>query len=621
MKVVNSITELRTVSSAEFSHAFACGYHQAGDGGGGNYCIDPADTTGGDNGGTVIVATDGGRWKLVHQGAVSIKQFGAKVDGTTDDEAAVQAAINAVSHVCFPPGTCKINSTLTLRSHQCIELAPDAVIDFSGAGRNATLFLGSGTLGPYLPLTATGVAGSRTITVGSTAGFYVRDWIKIKAETLFSSSPDAAIGEINRIAEGNSAIPGDELTATSIPLVADLQSTYDANAGAAVARLTLVENVTICGGTLRGAPTDDNAQAAVDLTYALNCHVENVTIEQFDRHGVGCNNCIGTTVAGCRFYNERAITTGYGVSFSGAAADCIAATNHFDEVAHAMTATAIAVDHGIPRRILFSNNVVRNSSWRDGAGGDAIDTHRAGEDISIIGNTVLSSSGNGIHVECPTAVIIGNTINDSHDNAIQVENNANIDGGVLIANNRIERCGLHGIAVGQGDQSAYTEIVIQGNTVELAERGISVRASTTYPIVSRDVSITGNSIRDTRGDGINVFAIRCGAITGNSLSKIAGCGIKGDSLDSVSISGNSVVILPSPDEEQVGIKLSEDSAGGKSDHCSIVGNTIALNSGTTTKPGIKLDGVTHTAVVANVIRGFQGVQLGSDEGNIQANNI
>jgi hypothetical protein len=45
---------------------------------------------------------------------VSVKDFGAVGDGTTDDSAAVQAAVTAHAHVIFPAGTYKIISSVTL---------------------------------------------------------------------------------------------------------------------------------------------------------------------------------------------------------------------------------------------------------------------------------------------------------------------------------------------------------------------------------------------------------------------------------------------------------------------------------------------------------------------------
>ena len=93
-QVVSSVTALRALlKTSPSSKAFVTGYYADGDGGGGAYYYDSADTTSSDNGGTIIVATDGGRWKLVYTGAVSLKQFGAKMDNVTVDTVAVQAAV------------------------------------------------------------------------------------------------------------------------------------------------------------------------------------------------------------------------------------------------------------------------------------------------------------------------------------------------------------------------------------------------------------------------------------------------------------------------------------------------------------------------------------------------
>lgn len=119
-RVVDSIADLKALDKTLFTRANTFGYHDAGDeGGGAAYWCDLTDTTSADDGVSVIVAADGGRWKLVHNGTISVRQAGAKGDGTTDDTAAFAAVIAALpggGKVVVPTGFYRITSSLTLHS-------------------------------------------------------------------------------------------------------------------------------------------------------------------------------------------------------------------------------------------------------------------------------------------------------------------------------------------------------------------------------------------------------------------------------------------------------------------------------------------------------------------------
>lgn len=95
--VVANITALRALLKTGGPHAKTEGYSTAGDGGGWDYRLDLADTTSTDNGGSIIVATDGGRWKAIDTSEINVKKFGAKGDGVADDTLAIQAAFNSLT--------------------------------------------------------------------------------------------------------------------------------------------------------------------------------------------------------------------------------------------------------------------------------------------------------------------------------------------------------------------------------------------------------------------------------------------------------------------------------------------------------------------------------------------
>ena len=71
-QVVGSIAALKQLLiTSPSKYALVTGYYAAGDGGGGMYYYDATDTTTADNTGTVIVAADGGRWKMARYGFVT----------------------------------------------------------------------------------------------------------------------------------------------------------------------------------------------------------------------------------------------------------------------------------------------------------------------------------------------------------------------------------------------------------------------------------------------------------------------------------------------------------------------------------------------------------------------
>lgn len=75
--IVDNIAALKAQPKLGQKIVATLGYWAIKDGGHGIYWLDSADTTSVDNGGTIIVATDGGRWKLVYEDSLNIAQFGA----------------------------------------------------------------------------------------------------------------------------------------------------------------------------------------------------------------------------------------------------------------------------------------------------------------------------------------------------------------------------------------------------------------------------------------------------------------------------------------------------------------------------------------------------------------
>ncbi|SIO58425.1 glycosyl hydrolase family 28-related protein [Paraburkholderia phenazinium] len=113
-RVCDSVSALAALNPTTYTRAFATGYYAAGDGGGGPYYYSSTTSQALANGGTIIASGVGsGCWLMeVGAGGVSVRQFGAKGDGATDDTAAIQAAENSgISPLHFDFGTFIVNTT------------------------------------------------------------------------------------------------------------------------------------------------------------------------------------------------------------------------------------------------------------------------------------------------------------------------------------------------------------------------------------------------------------------------------------------------------------------------------------------------------------------------------
>ena len=108
---VDTLEDLRTiVGTAEEAVVVMKGHTVPGDGGGGVFYWDAADQTSADNEGTIVVpdAPRVGCWKRMVDGPWSVRWFGAKGDGTTDDTGAFHAAMEAMTDakgMLLPPGS------------------------------------------------------------------------------------------------------------------------------------------------------------------------------------------------------------------------------------------------------------------------------------------------------------------------------------------------------------------------------------------------------------------------------------------------------------------------------------------------------------------------------------
>lgn len=76
----------------------------------------------------------------------SIKQYGAKGDGKTDDTLAFQSALANERKVSVPGGTYVLSDTLVIRENCCLELSQDTILKFTQTSGNCIEMRGSAVL-------------------------------------------------------------------------------------------------------------------------------------------------------------------------------------------------------------------------------------------------------------------------------------------------------------------------------------------------------------------------------------------------------------------------------------------------------------------------------------------
>lgn len=117
------------------------------DGGEGSFRYDAASTAS-DNGGTILDpdASGAGRWERIYSGAINVRWFGAKGDGSTDDATAFNAALAISNDIYAPKGRYVLGAPITLDNLVTGSDDPfspnqyDAGIRLVGDGMNRTHF-------------------------------------------------------------------------------------------------------------------------------------------------------------------------------------------------------------------------------------------------------------------------------------------------------------------------------------------------------------------------------------------------------------------------------------------------------------------------------------------------
>lgn len=269
---------------------------------------------------------------------VSVKNFGAAGDGTTDDTSAVQAASDRVKArgggwVFFPKGTYKISSAITIDT---------AGVNWYGAGPGIAVIKNFSTTGNAITVTATGTC--RNI---------FRDF-SITANTT-SSGFGISIGSANFCTVENVAVA---LHRNGISMVSAtdgtmrsifIESTDDNSAAVGISlgtRCRISDSKINCG-TANGT----GISASGDYSRVVDCHTANwssaATLSGTEVQAIGCHFASATTgvtasgsLAQVKDSNALNCTTGY--SLTGAKARASGCTSDLSTTGFSLGAAGTA---------------------------------------------------------------------------------------------------------------------------------------------------------------------------------------------------------------------------------------------------------------------------------------
>lgn len=224
---------------------------------------------------------------------VSVKDFGAKGDGTTDDTAAIQAAITYIQTlgggaVYFPSATYKVTGTLTVTGNGVTLLGENrqkTVINFANGAQDCLTVIGASYASQLYGFEIKGLYFSHTSKTGGRSILlaYVSQ-VTLRDVTLSQAWTGVEIWVANNVVLDNFYMDG-AIGGASVPA-----SYYGSYAPAA------------CYGVWWHAPGDNSARSDQLTTVATTLQLHNSGADGFVWDGLAQTwNAFQTTALGCRY--------------------------------------------------------------------------------------------------------------------------------------------------------------------------------------------------------------------------------------------------------------------------------------------------------------------------------
>ena len=522
---ISTIADLRNATSIESSVIYVRGYYSDGDGGEGLFYKDTSDTTSADNGGTIIVDSDGNRWKRVYSGSINVRWFGARGNAIELTDVSISA----------------LSTTLT-----------SASASFSQSDVGKTIVVdGAGDSGGYrVPLVTTiaAVTDANTITLAAAAQYTISGGRAVygyddapaimsaidsisgehavyipRGRYLIASTRTGSVGRAAIYVDGKSGIH----------IYGDGKSTILDSSGITVpnVRFTSCSFCSIRDLYLYGMKYADRAASYAQYNHAIyidssqNIDVSHVYISRFNGGGVKISGSNYIKVSSSEMIDVENTEAGvyYGVVHIASGSKYVHVVNNI--IQHTTSLASGVSMYGVSNCVISENTINLNQK-----GSMGIYVLNGSSGNRITNNYISGSTAEGVVLiagdtnEVADNIIASNIIEDFALRGVSLQRPSNTVGQVsrnIVSNNVVRiTSGYTGTTPSYGIviDSCNANKVINNEVYNVTTRGIAIiqPSDTTY-----DNEIVGNLVsgsNGTPGTAISVNGERH-VVTNNRVSQ------------------------------------------------------------------------------------------------------